>query len=263
MRRLVRVAVVFCAVSLAGGLAGCTHVWDDLAGTLGLSAKPAARSDAAPAPGPAHPVGLAVTPAPRAHVDTIDLAALPDLPDMQMASGGEANRDPAVLRIEQLGDEVLAVLEDPQRTPDDRIAVFRKLLARDLDVDLIARFALGRYWNTTDPADRDAYRAVFSHFLVQTYATRLGGLTIDDFEVVEARTVGDKDIIVRSRVDNGTKRDVRADWRLRKHDGKLLILDLSVEGISMAVMLRQEFASILRKKGFDGLMDMLRERVEA
>ena len=122
---------------------------------------------------------------------------------------------------------------------------------------------MGRFWDKADAAQRREFLRLFKAFLVRTYAARLGGIRIDEFEVLEARQVGDRDILVRSRVEAGQHNRVRADWRVRERDGRYLILDLSVEGISMAVMLRQEFASVLRRKGLDGLLSMLRERTAA
>ena len=51
---------------------------------------------------------------------------------------------------------------------------------------------------------------------------------------------------------------------MRERDGRFRILDVSVEGVSMALMLRQEFASVLRNQGgVDALIKTLRARVTA
>jgi ABC-type transporter MlaC component len=54
---------------------------------------------------------------------------------------------------------------------------------------------------------------------------------------------------------------VRADWRLRACSSKFRVLDLSVGGIIMAIVVRQEFSSILRNRGgIDGLVSLLEQR---
>ncbi|MDP6786754.1 MAG: ABC transporter substrate-binding protein [Rhodospirillales bacterium] len=66
---------------------------------------------------------------------------------------------------------------------------------------------------------------------------------------------------MRSRVVQSHGAPLRADWRLTNRDGTFRILDLSMEGISMALTLRQEFSSVLRRKGgVDGLIAILREK---
>ena len=101
----------------------------------------------------------------------------------------------------------------------------------------------------------------FAVFVVQTYSQRLGGVEMNAIRILDTNPVGERDVVVRSRVDRNGADAVRADWRLTNRSGDYRILDLSVEGVSMALMLRQEFASVIRTKGgLDGLIAALRER---
>ncbi len=178
------------------------------------------------------------------------------------AAGLAESHHPAVEYIESLGDEVMAAIADTSITEAERIKFFGALLARDLDIPLIARFTLGRHWSKATREQRRTYVAVFADFVVQTYSSRLGGLKVGHFEVLKAQKVGKKDIVVRSRIAQTYAKPIRADWRMRHRDGRYRILDLSVEGISMALVLRQEFASVLRAKGgVDGLIAALREKL--
>ena len=83
--------------------------------------------------------------------------------------------------------------------------MFRGLLARDLDIPMIGKFVLGRHWRTASEGQRKAYLDTFSKFIVATYAKRLGGIRVDQFDVISAKSLGTKDILVRSRVVNGSK----------------------------------------------------------
>ncbi len=240
MRKTSRLHVLFATFAIVAGLGACTPVNKVLDQVVRTVLPP----DDTPEP------------------TTGQIAALPDLSDFVTAAG-EPDQHPAAAHIAALGEEVLATLSDPQAGETERDAVLCRVLARDVDIPLVARFALGRFWAKTDTGQRDEYMTLFKAFLVRTYAARLGGIHIDKFEVLNAKTVGDADILVHSRVDTGDRNPVRADWRVRERDGRYQILDLSVEGISMAVILRQEFASVLRKRGVDGLLALLRERTAA
>ncbi len=169
--------------------------------------------------------------------------------------------DPARQRIRDLGNDVIRALGDRTKSADRRVAYFQELLGKNLDVPLIARFALGRAWGPATADQRQAYVAVFSDFLVQTYSRRLGGIEVRDLKIVDSLAIGDKDTLVRTLISQSAGQPVRADWRLRERDSKLRVLDLSVEGISMAMVMRQEFASILRNRGgIDGLVALLKQR---
>ena len=184
------------------------------------------------------------------------------LADFKTAAGTADNQDTAAAYIESLGREVITALADTSKPEAQRIKFFGTLLARDLDIQRIARFVLGRHWHTANSAQRRTYVAVFTDFIVQTYSIRLGGAKVDNFEILTAREISRKDYLVRSRVTRANAKPINADWRLSLRQGRYRILDLTVEGISMALLLRQEFASVLRDKGgVDGLIAMLRQRI--
>ena len=203
----------------------------------------------------------AVLPSDQEPAADIQAAEIAVLSGFETAAGPAADRHPAALHIEKLAAEVIDGLTDETMPADRRENLFRGLLARDLDIPLIGRFVLGRHWRTATEDQRQAYLKAFTRFIVATYAKRLGGIRVDHFEVIGAKSVGPRDILVKSRVANGGKKQIRADWRVRERESTFRILDLSVEGISMALTMRQEFQSILRRKeGIEGLISMLKQR---
>jgi phospholipid transport system substrate-binding protein len=239
MRETRGILTVTVALGAALALGACTQVWRDIGTTLHIT--PASET-------------------PTQDIRTADIAAVSELADFQTAAG-VANAHPAVQQMQELGAEVLTVLSDQRMSADDRAAILRRILARDLHIPLIARFVLGRHWKTATPEQREAYLTVFADYLGYTYSARLGGVHIDEFRVLEAQTIGEKDILVHSAVAQGSANKIRADWRVREADGRYRIVDLTVEGISMALVLRQEFASVLRNKGgIEGLIAILRQR---
>ncbi|MCP5370842.1 MAG: ABC transporter substrate-binding protein [Hyphomicrobiales bacterium] len=186
---------------------------------------------------------------------------IPDLPDFTTAAGEAPSAAGAEHYIRDLGGAVLAKLRDRSADREEKINYFSALLARDLAVNLIARFALGDHWMRATASQRAAYMAVFGNFIVSSYARRLGGVRVTGFEVIDSRTVGPHDMVVRTRVrhDNGDL--VRVDWRLRYNSRRYRIIDLSVGGISMALTMRQEFAAVIADQGgIDGLVETLKTR---
>ena len=62
-----------------------------------------------------------------------------------------------------------------------------------------------------------------------------------------------------------TDKPLRVDWRVRGTADKLGVIDIMVEGLSMAQTQRSEFTSVLRANGGDvgALMANLESRLEA
>jgi phospholipid transport system substrate-binding protein len=180
--------------------------------------------------------------------------------NFETASGPEQTH-PAAQRIEQLSREVIAILSNSSISRGQKEANFGKLLARDLDIPLIGRFVMGRHWRRANRQQRQSYMKVFRSYVIRTYSVRLGGAEVESFNIINTKVIGKKDILVRSKVVKARKKSVRADWRLRRRNGTYLILDLSVEGISMALTLRQEFSTILKRKGgLTTLINLLKKR---
>ena len=61
------------------------------------------------------------------------------------------------------------------------------------------------------------------------------------------------------------RRRLEVDWRLTQHNGAYKISDVIVEGVSMAVTQRSEFASVIQRHGgqVQGLITALRQKTES
>jgi len=71
-----------------------------------------------------------------------------------------------------------------------------------------------------------------------------------------------KDYVVQSTLSGSEFENMRIDWRVRLMDGNWKIVDVAIEGISMVVTQRSEFASVLRTSGGDvtPLVEDLRDK---
>jgi phospholipid transport system substrate-binding protein len=142
------------------------------------------------------------------------------------------------------------------------------VLDEGTDLSLLGRLVLGRYWRHANPRQRTEYLRLFRHYMLQTFVQRLRQYAGTDlghpgarFQIIASRPVGERDVLVQSRMAPPTTPPLRVDWRLRERPGEPVIIDLIVEGISLLVTQRSEFAAILERSGVDGLLAELRARV--
>ena len=171
-----------------------------------------------------------------------------------------AAADPAAV-VSNLGSRALAVLgkNAPQ---SQRVARFRELLREDFDVPEISRFVLGRYWNVATEEQRAEFVKLFEEYIALAYSTRLAEYTGETFKVTGSRPDADGAIVSSQIVRPAGAAPVKVDWRLTGRNGAYKISDVSVDGISMAVTQRSEFASVIQHNGgqVQGLITMLREK---
>ncbi len=171
------------------------------------------------------------------------------------AQTGEAS-----LFVRQLGGEAIATLQSPGLSLEERETRFHRILRNGFDLPFIGRFVLGRYWKQIDPEQRSDYQNLFSEYVLQIYSARLGGYAGETLTVVSERPAGSKDVVVMTRIDRPSGPPIMADWRVRIADSRPRIIDVAVEGVSMVVTQRSEFAAVIQRNGFDGLIEVLRAR---
>ena len=177
------------------------------------------------------------------------------LANAALASGEEAARF-----VHRLGNQTIETLAAPDLTLDQRKDQFRGLLIRGFDIPFIGRFVIGRHWRVATPDQRGDYMALYSEFFLQTYASRIGEYSGQTFTVTGARAVNAKNFVVRTQIKRPGGQPFNADWRVRKVDGGYRVIDIMVEGISLAITQRSEFASVAQRIGLDGLIATLRTR---
>jgi phospholipid transport system substrate-binding protein len=173
-----------------------------------------------------------------------------------------AAADPAAL-ISTLGSQALAVL-GKGTPPSQRVARFRELLREDFDVPGIARFVLGRYWNLATEEQRAEFVRLFEEYVALAYSTRLAEYAGETFKVMGSRPDADGAIVQSQIVRPAGQAPIKVDWRLTGRNGVYKISDVSVDGISMAVTQRSEFASVIQHNGgqVEGLIAMLRQKTQ-
>lgn len=160
--------------------------------------------------------------------------------------------------VAALADKAISVLGDGSVETSERMRVFETLLRDGFNLPFLARLALGRYRAQADEAQLSEYETLFADFVLQKYSGLLGAYSGQTLAVVEARPAGSRDVFVQSRVSGPDTGSVRVDWRVRDYDGSLKIIDVVVENVSMVISQREEFGTVIRREGFDGLLRRLR-----
>lgn len=165
--------------------------------------------------------------------------------------------------IEGMADKAIDALAVKEISREERIKRFRVLLHQHFDVKTIGRWVLGRHWTSATPAERDEYMALFEDLIVLTYVDRFTEYSGEKLAVTKSENLGNNESVVASRIFR-TSGDppIRVDWRLRFRDGQFRIIDVTVEGISMGMTQRSEFASVIIQNGgtIEGLLARLREK---
>jgi len=176
------------------------------------------------------------------------------------STAAPAAADPAQF-VSNLASKAITGLTSSQITANQRNSEFRRLLTQNFDVPAIGRFVLGRYWREATEAEQQEYQKLFEDMLVATYAGRFSDYAGEKLKIVQSRA-GQGDTVVVTDMDRPQGAPVRVDWRVRPHQGSYRIYDVIVEGVSMSITQRDEFASVIQRGGgkVSALLAQLREK---
>lgn len=147
--------------------------------------------------------------------------------------------------VEDLSEKTVAFLDDAELQKQE----VDRLLA-DVDVDGIARFALGKYSSRISAEDYTVYESAFRDYLREQLREQLVRFSGGTVEVEDSNRRGNQSIIETTVTKpDGEKLDV--NWRLRKTDNGWEVIDVEAMNLWLAIEQRAQFQADLDKNGGD------------
>lgn len=168
------------------------------------------------------------------------------------------------------GKRAVKELKDPSIGDVERERRFRELLNEAVDIPAIGKFILGVHWRRAAAQEQQDFLGVFEDIVVQRFLPMFTCQPDDysgtGFDIVDVQRdqKNHQTVFVSAQVIREQGAPVRLKWRLRERDKQFKILDISAEGLSMVLTLRQEYNSTINRSGsVDGLVQLLREKIDA
>ncbi len=184
--------------------------------------------------------------------------AVPSAP-AQAITPGEASRF-----VSTLGDNAIAALGDESIDADQRQERLRGLLREGFALKGIGKFVLGRHWRAASKEQRARYLDLFESYILHSYGARFSQYSGETMRVVDEKDDRGKGRLVVSEIVRGDGSSLIVQWRVREGKGRLMIVDVVVEGVSLAITQRSEMAAVMQqKKGdIDALLDEIEGKVK-
>ncbi|HYB08729.1 MAG TPA: ABC transporter substrate-binding protein [Alphaproteobacteria bacterium] len=149
--------------------------------------------------------------------------------------------------IKSLADEVIAILKNKSLGKDDRVRELARIFLEGFDVRAIGLFVLGTYARNLHEDERNKYIDTFKDYVVETYAARFNTYAGEDFIVTASTPDGEKGAWVFTNIGLPGDEPTEVQWRVRGTPDGFKIVDVVVEGVSLVVTQRSEFAAVLQR----------------
>ncbi|MBT4769808.1 MAG: ABC transporter substrate-binding protein [Rhodospirillaceae bacterium] len=177
----------------------------------------------------------------------------------------DASTEAAVKFIQSYGNDAIKDLTEDGMTNLELQTRFAKYFDEGFDFAYISRFVLGRHWRRATPDERKEFQTLFKKMVVQTYSRLFRQYSGEVFKVTGATAGDDGGYMVASEVimTNGEK-PIDLNWQVEKDDGKYKIRNLFVQGASLIIANRSEFASVIQRGGgkVEALITALQKKTE-
>ena len=151
-------------------------------------------------------------------------------------------------------------------TKNERIEKLKDIARETVDIDAIGRYTLGSYKNKITDNQMIEYEDLFKKYFLKTFSSRLAEYSNPEIEVISKKKLNENYTIVSSILVSTEQRpEVKIDWRVStKNPNDLLILNLVIEGLSLARTQKEEFSSIIESNDGDinALFSNLKEFVK-
>ncbi|MBK1663145.1 toluene tolerance protein [Rhodospirillum rubrum] len=150
--------------------------------------------------------------------------------------------------------------------PSERIKRFEILLDTAFDMPFIARFVVGGYWKQATEDERTKFLSLFRDLNVINWGSRFGdygGQKIVVVNSVSRDSRGGTIHEVTTAIGKANDKPMQVIWVLRAApSGQLGVIDLKVEGVSMALTFQSEYRSVLKNSGsMTGLNAVLEKKI--
>ena len=136
---------------------------------------------------------------------------------------------------------------------DSKINKLKQIAIETVDINGIGFYTLGLARKNLNEDQKQKYSQLFHEYFLKSFSSRLAEYTNPEIDVYDKKVLNENYTIVNSLL-KGTKErpEVKIDWRIytKKKDNPLII-DLIIEGLSLARTQKEEFSSILNSNDGD------------
>lgn len=165
--------------------------------------------------------------------------------------------------IESLADTAMQTVAVKEISDQERNRRFRTLFVNNFDLPEIGKLVLGRYWRIATPAQQQEFLRLFEDIQVLTWARRFEDYSGETLDILNVTQDGEINVTVDSRIRRQQLDPIGVSWLLRKSGEGFRVLDIKVEGASMAFTHRSEYTSVIQASGgkVDGLLNAMKRKI--
>jgi phospholipid transport system substrate-binding protein len=160
-------------------------------------------------------------------------------------------------------DEVVRIVADKQMKKNEvkRRQELKRAISTIFDYSEMAKRSMGKHWNARTAAEKKHFTELFATLLENSYAGKIESYNNEKIVYIRETVDGDYSEI-KSKVVTAARDEFTLDYRLFKQNGKWMVYDVVIEGVSLVSNYRSQFNKIITANGYDRLVNKLQSKNE-
>ena len=136
---------------------------------------------------------------------------------------------------------------------ESKVAKLKTIAKKTVDIEGIGFYSLGKHRKNISDQQRKEYLDIFTQYFLKSFASRLAQYSDPKIRVDSQKKLNEKYTMVSSvLIATKDKPEVKIDWRVvTKNINQPLIIDVIIEGVSLAKVQKEEFNSIIQSNDGD------------
>ena len=159
-------------------------------------------------------------------------------------------------------DEMISVLSNKSLSKAEKHKRIYSILDKAIDWDEVAKMVLGVHWRRRTPEERAKFKRLFKDFVEAKYAKRFEMYSGEKVYFGKERIDGDYASVLVT-VETKQNRTFNMENRMILKNGRWLVYDILIEGISMVNNYRTQINNIIARRSFNGLIKILEKKAAA
>lgn len=166
--------------------------------------------------------------------------------------------------VEKTADSVLHIVTS-NATDLQKAKQLEKLFLDTVNIEWMARFVLAKNLRILTTNQYQNYLAAYKLFLLKSYVPKFRNYNGQHFKILSSKALESGQFIVTtSIIDPNTSSEVNVGYRCKVFkDGRMRIIDIIAENVSLMVSQRSEFSAIISNDGVDFLISQLNKSAAA
>jgi phospholipid transport system substrate-binding protein len=165
--------------------------------------------------------------------------------------------------VKKTVDEVVRIVSDKEMKKNDqkRRQMLKKTISIIFDYNEMAKRSMGKHWNQRSAAEKKQFSDLFASLLENSYASKIESYNNEKIVYLK-ETIDSDHAELKSKVVTAKRDEFTLDYRMINQNGKWMVYDVVIEGVSLVSNYRTQFNKIIMTDGYPALVKKLQTKTD-